>query len=176
MLMLVCKCDGVLSPRVSSYKSWETWVSIHKYCLCQQSQQSLSSLGSEMYMAFGVKEKSGGRSPAAGDVVVGWINSQTGRGGLDDYFLSGSHTCSDGAESCPDTSRAGGQNNVEMLNSVSRDNYTMITFKRSVASVKSVCNTHLSCHCLFIRHENVNVSNFPFPSDSIIIIDVFRTF
>ena len=148
MEMLVCKYDGVLSPRVSSYKSWETWVSINKYCLCQrmQCQQSLSSSGSEMYMAFGVKEKSGGRSPAAGDVVVGWINSQTGRGGLDDYFLSGSHTCSDGAESCPDSSKPGGQNNVEMLNSVSRDNYTMITFKRSVSSVT---HTFLVIVCLY---------------------------
>ena len=88
-------------------------------------------VGSDMYMAFGVKENNPGNNAAAqGDVVVGWINSQTGRGGLDDYFLSGAHTCSDGAESCPDTSKPGGQKNVEMLNSVSRDNYTMITFKR----------------------------------------------
>ena len=29
----------------------------------------------------------------AGDVVVGWINSKTGRGGLDDYFLSGTEAC-----------------------------------------------------------------------------------
>ena len=88
-------------------------------------------VGSDMYMAFGVKENNPGNNAAAqGDVVVGWFNSQTGRGGLDDYFLSGAHTCSDGAESCPDTSKPGGQKNVEMLNSVSRDNYTMITFKR----------------------------------------------
>ena len=86
--------------------------------------------GSDMYMAFGVKEAEDSRSPAQGDVVVGWINAGTGRGGLDDYFLSGSHTCSDGAESCPDTSKEGGEKNVELLNSVSRDNYTMITFKR----------------------------------------------
>ena len=87
-------------------------------------------VGSDMYMAFGVKESEGSPSPAQGDVVVGWINAGTGRGGLDDYFLSGSHTCSDGAESCPDTSKEGGEKNVELLNSVSRDNYTMITFKR----------------------------------------------
>ena len=83
-----------------------------------------------MYVAFGVKEKGASLRPAMGDVVVGWINAGTGRGGLDDYFLSGSHTCSDGAESCPDTSKEGGEKNVELLNSVSRDNYTMITFKR----------------------------------------------
>ena len=86
--------------------------------------------GSDMYMAFGVKEAPQSPSPAQGDVVVGWINAGTGRGGLDDYFLSGSHTCSDGAESCPDTSKEGGEKSVELLNSVSRDNYTMITFKR----------------------------------------------
>ena len=43
-----------------------------------------------MYRALGVKGGGGGAgSAAAGDVVVGWINSGTGRGGLDDYFLSG---------------------------------------------------------------------------------------
>ena len=81
-------------------------------------------------MALGVKagqEEAGG--VAAGDVVVGWINTATGQGGLDDYFLSGTVTCSDGAESCPDTTK-GGEKNVEMLNSVSRDNYTMLTFRR----------------------------------------------
>ena len=91
---------------------------------------TIPTAGSDMYMAFGVKEETGSSSPAQGDVVVGWINAGTGRGGLDDYFLSGSHSCEDGAESCPDTSKPGGQKNVEMLNSVSRDNYTMITFKR----------------------------------------------
>ena len=83
-----------------------------------------------MYMAFGVKDVVEPDAPAHGDVVVGWINTQTGKGGLDDYFLSGAHTCSDGAESCPDTTKPGGKKNVVMLNSVSRDNYTMLTFKR----------------------------------------------
>ena len=70
------------------------------------------------------------------------------QGGLDDYFLSGSTTCSDGAESCPDTTKVdksqpcsgcnrlafqGGEKNVEMLNSVSRDNYTMLTFRYWIA-------------------------------------------
>ena len=86
--------------------------------------------GSDMYMAFGVKDLLEPGAPAQGDVVVGWINTKTGKGGLDDYFLSGAHTCSDGAESCPDTTKPGGQKNVEMLNSVSRDNYTMLTFRR----------------------------------------------
>ena len=71
-------------------------------------------------LSFKCQEEAGG--PAAGDVVVGWINTATGQvwqmkamdnyvltsffqGGLDDYFLSGSQTCSDGAESCPDTTK-----------------------------------------------------------------------
>jgi hypothetical protein len=29
------------------------------------------------------------RSLAQGDVIVGWINAATGKGGVDDYFLSG---------------------------------------------------------------------------------------
>lgn len=96
--------------------------------------QIVGNLGSDMYMAFGVKDLLEPGAPAQGDVVVGWINTQTGKGGLDDYFLSGAHTCSDGAESCPDTTKQGGQKNVEMLNSVSRDNYTMLTFRRPLAA------------------------------------------
>jgi len=96
--------------------------------------QIVGNLGSDMYMAFGVKDLTKPGAPAQGDVVVGWINTQTGKGGLDDYFLSGAHACSDGAESCPDTTKPGGQKNVEMLNSVSRDNYTMLTFKRPLAA------------------------------------------
>ena len=38
-------------------------------------------------------------------MVVGWINANTNQGGVDDYFLSGEVTCSDGAESCPDSTK-----------------------------------------------------------------------
>ena len=116
----------------------------------------------------------------AGDVAVGWINSKTGKGSVDDYFLA--HTvndgvkarnmikCNDGAESCPDESKVvilicfkvygysllciyiyiyiynqaiynldsslfqGGKSHVELLNAVSRDNYTMITYRRPLKS------------------------------------------
>ena len=38
--------------------------------------------------------------------MVGWINSMSGQGGVDDYFLSGAQArCEDGAESCPDSSK-----------------------------------------------------------------------
>ena len=41
-----------------------------------------------------------------GDVIVGWVNSRTGKGGVDDYFLAGSKIkCDDGAESCPDKNK-----------------------------------------------------------------------
>lgn len=42
----------------------------------------------------------------AGDVVVGWVNSKSGKGEVDDYFLAGDNMkCDDGAESCPDTTK-----------------------------------------------------------------------
>ena len=37
--------------------------------------------GSDMYMAFGVKDVLEPGAPAQGDVVVGWINTKTGKGG-----------------------------------------------------------------------------------------------
>ena len=76
--------------------------------LCKEKQEGFKPAfipGSDMYMAFGVKDLTKPGAPAQGDVVVGWINTQTGKGGLDDYFLSGALACSDGAESCPDTTK-----------------------------------------------------------------------
>ena len=67
-----------------------------------------------------------------GDVVVGWISGNTGKGGLDDYFLAGkSIPCDDGAESCPDKSK-GGTKDIDLLNAVSRANYTMLTLQRPI--------------------------------------------
>ncbi len=37
---------------------------------------------------------------------MGWINAGTSKGGVDDYFLSGEVACSDGAESCPDSTKS----------------------------------------------------------------------
>ena len=68
----------------------------------------------------------------AGDVLVGWISDKSGKGGVDDYFLAGDIIkCSDGAESCPDRSK-GGTKDIELLNAVSRANYTMLTIRRPV--------------------------------------------
>ena len=68
----------------------------------------------------------------AGDVLVGWISSKSGKGGVDDYFLAGDIIkCDDGAESCPDRTK-GGTKDIELLNAVSRANYTMLTIRRPV--------------------------------------------
>ncbi len=62
--------------------------------------------------------------------MVGWINSKSGKGGIDDYFLGGKRVqCDDGAESCPDRTK-GGTKDIELLNAVSRSNYTMLTMRR----------------------------------------------
>ena len=71
--------------------------------------QLVSATGEDRYLALGVRngdpdsEVTSGK--IAGDVTVGWINSKTGKGAVDDYFLASEsgHTCSDGAESCPDS-------------------------------------------------------------------------
>lgn len=88
--------------------------------------QLVSKTGSDRYLAFGIREQddhddddderassaaSASSRMIAGDVVVGWINAKSGKGGLDDYFLAtttpgnGRYACEDGAESCPDTSK-----------------------------------------------------------------------
>ena len=72
--------------------------------------QLVSSTGSERYLALGIKAEEDDVGDIGGDVVVGWINSRTGKGGVDDYFLAAAdgasgETCQDGAESCPDTGK-----------------------------------------------------------------------
>ena len=42
---------------------------------------------------------------------MGWINDDTGKGSVDDYFLANpeaGNKCNDDAESCPDQSKPGG--------------------------------------------------------------------
>lgn len=92
--------------------------------------QLVSNTGSDRYLALGVKDDAPTSRGIAGDVMVGWISSKTGKGGIDDYFLaSDTIKCEDGAESCPDSSK-GGSKDVELLNAVSRANYTMLTLRR----------------------------------------------
>ena len=79
--------------------------------------QMVSTSGKDRYVALGLRvapEELHHRR-IAGDVIVGWINSNSGRGGISDYFLAGDHkvnsgafVCSDGAESCPDKTYAEG--------------------------------------------------------------------
>lgn len=91
--------------------------------------QLVSNTGDDRYLALGIRDPTESKG-IAGDVVVGWISASSGKGGLDDYFLAGKQiACDDGAESCPDKSK-GGTKDIELLNAVSRANYTMLTFKR----------------------------------------------
>ena len=95
--------------------------------------QLVSNTGNDRYLALGIRDPTESKG-IAGDVVVGWISSKTGKGGLDDYFLAGKRIkCEDGAESCPDKSK-GGSKDVELLNAVSRANYTMLTMRRPLKS------------------------------------------
>ena len=100
--------------------------------------QLVSSSNSDRYIALGIRlsdQENLESSKAAGDVIVGWINSKSGKGGIGDYFLAkenGEFTCSDGAESCPDNTFDSGKENVVLLNSVYRENYTMLTVQRSL--------------------------------------------
>ncbi len=60
-------------------------------------------------MALGIRSEGDGVG-VGGDVIVGWINSRTGKGGVDDYFLASEEEeeafkCDDDAESCPDSSK-----------------------------------------------------------------------
>ncbi len=98
--------------------------------------QLVANTGPDRYLAIGIRADEEDTGGVGGDVTVGWIKAKSAKGGIDDYFLaSASISCEDGAESCPDVSRKGGERNVELLNSVSRKNYTMLTFRRPVSAL-----------------------------------------
>ena len=103
--------------------------------------QLVSQTASDRYLAFGIRN--GDKSESArisGDVIVGWVSDETGKGSVDDYFLAnpkGGVICNDNAESCPDQSKSGGQNHIKLLNGLSRDNYTMLTFRRPIQAQDS---------------------------------------
>ena len=60
--------------------------------------QLVANTGSDRYLALGIREISGLKA-VSGDVLVGWISSKSGKGGIDDYFLAGDAIqCDDGAE------------------------------------------------------------------------------
>ena len=47
---------------------------------------------------------------------MGWINDDTGKGSVDDYFLANpeaGNKCNDDAESCPDQSKPGGSSRTD---------------------------------------------------------------
>ena len=93
--------------------------------------QLVSNTGNDRYLALGIRDPTESKG-IAGDVVVGWISANSGKGGLDDYFLAGKKIpCDDGAESCPDKSK-GGTKDIDLLNAVSRSNYTMLTLQRPI--------------------------------------------
>ena len=50
--------------------------------------QLVSNTGNDRYLALGIRDPTESKG-IAGDVVVGWISTKTGKGGIDDYFLAG---------------------------------------------------------------------------------------
>ena len=49
---------------------------------------------------------------------MGWINDDTGKGSVDDYFLANpeaGNKCNDDAESCPDQSKPGGSSRTDKI-------------------------------------------------------------
>ena len=67
---------------------------------------------------------------------MGWINDDTGKGSVDDYFLANpeaGNKCNDDAESCPDQSKPGGSSRTYYLNFKSHyKNTTILNIKFQV--------------------------------------------
>lgn len=55
------------------------------------------------YMSFGVSGNPKQSDMIGGDVVVAWVDKNTGKGYAHDYFLDDKSQCSGNRGSCPDT-------------------------------------------------------------------------
>jgi len=96
--------------------------------------QLVSNLADGEYMAFGLSGDSQSSVMVGGDVVVAWLEHETGRGFAHDYYLQQKAQCAGGKGSCPDNKIRGGKNSVRLLNAALINGFSMLTFQRPLSA------------------------------------------
>lgn len=99
--------------------------------------QLVSRIGDGEYMAFGLSGDSSRTRMNGGDVVVAWMDQQSGHGFAIDYHLQSKSQCSGGQGTCPDQKLQGGDNHVRLLNSAFINRFSMLTLQRPLAAYDS---------------------------------------
>ncbi|XP_053947479.1 protein Skeletor, isoforms D/E isoform X1 [Anastrepha ludens] len=96
--------------------------------------QLIAKLDTKEYMSFGVS-KSPERSVMIGsDVVVAWVDKDSGKGFAVDYYLGDKSQCSGGLGVCPKVNIENGTNSIRLLNAAWVNGYSIVTYQRSLQS------------------------------------------
>ncbi|XP_005182952.1 protein Skeletor, isoforms B/C isoform X1 [Musca domestica] len=94
--------------------------------------QLVSKLEDNHYMAFGISPNKDRSVMIGSDVVVSWVEKDTGKGYAVDYYLTDKSQCSGRRGSCPDVNIQDNTNSVRLLNAAMVNGYSIVTYQRSL--------------------------------------------
>ncbi|XP_011185921.1 protein Skeletor, isoforms B/C isoform X2 [Zeugodacus cucurbitae] len=96
--------------------------------------QLIAKLDRNEYMSFGVSKSREESKMIGSDVVVAWVEKDTGKGFAVDYYLSDKSQCSGGLGVCPKVNIENGTNSIRLLNAAWVNGYSIVTYQRSLQS------------------------------------------
>ncbi|XP_050318920.1 protein Skeletor, isoforms B/C isoform X1 [Bactrocera neohumeralis] len=96
--------------------------------------QLIAKLDDNEYMSFGVSKTHEESKMIGSDVVVAWVEKDTGKGFAVDYYLSDKSQCSGGLGVCPKVNIENGTNSIRLLNAAWVNGYSIVTYQRSLQS------------------------------------------
>lgn len=94
--------------------------------------QLVAKLDDNEYMAFGISADKEHSVMIGSDVVVSWVDKETGKGYATDYYLQDKSQCSGKKGSCPDVNIEDNTNSIRLLNAAMVNGYSIVTYQRSL--------------------------------------------
>ncbi|KAI9580439.1 hypothetical protein GQX74_010847 [Glossina fuscipes] len=84
------------------------------------------------YMSFGISPDKDRSVMIGSDVVVAWVDQESGKGYAQDYYLEDKSQCSGKRGSCPDINILENSNSIRLLNAAMVNGYSIVTYQRSL--------------------------------------------
>ncbi|XP_055923228.1 protein Skeletor, isoforms B/C isoform X2 [Eupeodes corollae] len=96
--------------------------------------QLVAKLEDGEYMSFGISSNNNRPVMIGSDVVVAWVDKETGKGYAQDYYLDDKSQCSGKRGSCPDANIEENTNSIRLLNAAMVNGYSIVTYQRSLGA------------------------------------------
>ncbi|XP_055849436.1 protein Skeletor, isoforms B/C isoform X2 [Episyrphus balteatus] len=96
--------------------------------------QLVAKLEDGEYMSFGISSNNDRPEMIGSDVVVAWVDKETGKGYAQDYYLDDKSQCSGKRGSCPDVNIEDNTNSIRLLNAAMVNGYSIVTYQRSLGA------------------------------------------